>query len=402
VIGTVEFLAPELLDKGFWKEPSAGAERDVFALGVLAFELLRGRHPTGLGGDATMGDFLVAYRELAKDEAAFPAGVEGDALERFYRRCLALRVSKRAKNGAEVAILLDAAKAPSGIAAPAPARAEGTTLESARTEQIAPLSRGPASMERSPPSEFARSRTRAYAPLVGAAMVIFAMSFYVAYRQPATAGPGAAPTSALGATPPNHHPEEPPDPPVAPPPLRATASAASPPPAASARAAPACPPDMAAIGGPRPFCIDRREVTVQAYRSCDGCGQAKEAYWPGPTFTDAAKLEQSNNCTNTRPGLDNYPINCVSHQDAAAYCTRAGKRLPRMEEWRAARSSITFCTEVGGVCPLFEWSADPASLAGYRATRGPSFRHASTLEGSNIEVARNDDLGFRCARDPLP
>ncbi len=79
------------------------------------------------------------------------------------------------------------------------------------------------------------------------------------------------------------------------------------------------------------------------------------------------------------------------------------KRLPRVEEWRAARSSITLCaSDAGGpaVCPMFEWSADPAPLQGYRATRGPSFRHMMSLEGVNVEVARNDDLGFRCARDP--
>ena len=79
--------------------------------------------------------------------------------------------------------------------------------------------------------------------------------------------------------------------------------------------------------------------------------------------------------------------------------TSGTTELPRMAEWRAARSSITLCGEVGGVCPMFEWSGDPAPLQGYRATRGPSFRHLTALEGSNVEVARNDDLGFRCAQD---
>jgi hypothetical protein len=72
-----------------------------------------------------------------------------------------------------------------------------------------------------------------------------------------------------------------------------------------------------------------------------------------------------------------------------------------MAEWRAARSSVAICTEVGGACPMFEWSADATQEAGYRATRGPSFRHMTALEGRNVEVARNDDLGFRCARDPI-
>jgi hypothetical protein len=48
---------------------------------------------------------------------------------------------------------------------------------------------------------------------------------------------------------------------------------------------------------------------------------------------------------------------------------------------------------------MFEWSSDSAPLTQYRLTRGPSFRHLNALEGSNVEVARNDDLGFRCAKD---
>ena len=159
---------------------------------------------------------------------------------------------------------------------------------------------------------------------------------------------------------------------------------------------------MVAIGGSPPFCIDKREVSVAEYRQCATCGAAREAYWIGATATEGARKEQTANCTNTRTGLDNYPVNCVSYQDASAYCAAMQKRLPRMAEWRSARSSITLCTEMGGVCPMFEWSADPAPLAQYRATRGPSFRHLTALEGSNIEVARNDDLGFRCARDATP
>ena len=158
---------------------------------------------------------------------------------------------------------------------------------------------------------------------------------------------------------------------------------------------------MVGVAGSPAFCIDAREVNVAEYRKCAACGAAKEAYWIGPSATEAARKEQTANCTNTRTGLDNYPINCVSYQDAQAYCASLQKRLPRMAEWRAARSSITTCNEVGGVCPMFEWSADTTSQSGYRGTRGPSFRHATALEGSNVEVARNDDLGFRCARDPL-
>ncbi|APR81847.1 serine/threonine protein kinase [Minicystis rosea] len=398
VIGTIDYLPPEILDRGFWKEPSDGPERDVFALGVLAHELLRGKHPTGLDADAPAGDFLVAYRAHAKNDT-FPEGVAGDPLEIFYRRALAVRSSQRAKDGAEILALLADGKQPSV----SPRRA---ALEMAPTEMVAPVA--------------PRSKLRSFAKYSGIAVgtaALFAISFGVAYSRPSAipSPPKLPPALAVGLDrdKANANAEEPPNPAVPARPSRPTAPRASVAPntpaapnaaiPAAATAFPstlACPADMVPIAGPPPFCIDKREVSVAEYRQCATCGPAKDAYWLGNTFTEKAKTEQTQNCSNTRPGLDNYPINCVSYQDAVSYCAGVQKRLPRMDEWRKARSSISLCSEVGGVCPLFEWSADPTSLAGYRATRGPSFRYLTALEGSNVEVARNDDLGFRCAKDP--
>ena len=138
------------------------------------------------------------------------------------------------------------------------------------------------------------------------------------------------------------------------------------------------------------FWIDRTTVTVSDYRACVKAGKCTADF-----------LKCAPQATYQANGKGNHPINCVSWQDAIEYCKGVSKRLPHLDEWRRARSSISFCQEVGGVCPLFEWSMDPTSLSGYRATRGPSFRYPGALEGSNIEIARNDDLGFRCARDPL-
>ena len=157
---------------------------------------------------------------------------------------------------------------------------------------------------------------------------------------------------------------------------------------------------MIGIAGAQPFCIDAHEVTVAEYRKCAGCGAAKEAYWIGATATAAALAEQTADCTGARAAHEDAPINCVSFQDASAYCASVQKRLPRLAEWRAARSSVSLCKGRPGVCPMFEWSSDPGAQQGYRATRGPSFRHPTAIEGLNVEVARNDDLGFRCARDP--
>jgi serine/threonine protein kinase len=399
VMGTIEYLPPELLDRGFWKDPADGPERDVFALGVLGFELMKGHHPSGTAADAAPGDYLVAYRAHV-DDASFPAGVEGDPLEAFYTKSLDLHASRRAKSGIELVEILRGAKAPRAIARSA---APASPLEPSRTEPE-PRANGASSAASS-------GRAARYAAVAAAGLAVFGASFFVAYSRPTDLPASPLSRALLGADRDRASPlaEEPPDPPVPAKPGRDTTTlhAVAGTPRASATAAAAvspgsfaCPADMIAIAGPPPFCIDKHEVTVAEYRTCAVCGAAKDAYWTGPTFTTKAHDEETANCSNTRTGLDNYPINCVSFQDATSYCAGAGKRLPRLDEWRKARSSLSLCREIGGVCPMFEWAADPGALAGYRATRGPSFRHVGALEGSNVEVARNDDLGFRCARDP--
>ncbi len=401
VIGTNEYLAPELIDRTFWKgEPADGPERDVFALGVLAFQLLRGKHPAGLTSDAALGDFMLAYREH-EGRDTWPPGIAGDPLEDFFRKALTLRASKRARDGAAVSALLGDKSALVGDKRPSRiTRAETpTALESARTE--------PAATSMTASRVAARRSYKMIAGLVVGGAALFSITFYVSYSRPFPSLPHPElPADLLGTSHPDLSVEEPPNPTSvaapSPPPGRAHTDAAQPSSTSTAVDPPklgTCPPEMVAVAGSPPFCIDRREVTVAEYRKCAACGAAKEAYWTGPTATDAARKEQTANCTNTRTGLENYPVNCVSYQDASTYCTGAGKRLPRMAEWRAARSSITLCTEMGGVCPMFEWSSDTTPLAQYRSTRGPSFRHTTALEGSNVEVARNDDLGFRCAKD---
>jgi serine/threonine protein kinase len=393
VIGTNEFLAPELIDRSFWKEQADGPERDVFALGVLGYELLRGKHPAGLPHDASLGDYMLAYREQ-EGRSTWPSGVAGDALEPFFRQCLELRASKRAKDGGAAAALLGGTSPSRVTRTPAV-----TALESAPTEMVE---------SRASPSRVAERRSyRFLAGVLAGGAALFTLSFYVSYSRPFPSLPEPRlPAELTGVEDPTHAAEEPPDPaqparPSRPQEARPTSAhvleaITSP---AVAPGAIACPRDMVGVAGPPAFCIDKREVSVAEYRGCAGCGAAREAYWTGPSATDAARKEQTANCTNTRTGLDNYPINCVSYQDASTYCAGVQKRLPRMAEWRSARSSITLCNEMGGVCPMFEWSADPAPLATYRATRGPSFRHLTALEGTNVEVARNDDLGFRCAKD---
>ncbi|MBW2528800.1 MAG: SUMF1/EgtB/PvdO family nonheme iron enzyme [Deltaproteobacteria bacterium] len=76
------------------------------------------------------------------------------------------------------------------------------------------------------------------------------------------------------------------------------------------------------------FCIDQAEVTAGAYRLCVQAGRCTTTHLdcgPAATYGHA-----------DRP---TFPINCVDHGQAAAYCRALGKRLPTREEYGWAQSS---------------------------------------------------------------
>jgi serine/threonine protein kinase len=396
VVGTIEFLAPELLDPGFWKEGGDGAERDSFAFGVVAWELLRGGHPAGVAEDAAMGDYIVAYRERAEDNR-WPHA-EGDDLAPMYRKCLALRPSKRAENGAEVRALLEKAR-PDPARPPAPP-VGSTTMMSERDAVMAEVRRQNDLDSGAPLPPIPRRFYVGFGVLAGAA---FALTFFYAYFAHPSA-PGAPVRSSLppaSAPMPSAPFEEPPNPEPQGPGLRREVGRRSEatPAGATVIPVPHCPAEMVAIPGSPGFCLDRSEVTVRDYCKGGPCDAAKSAYWPGAK--DAEITEHGQNCTANRAGMTESPITCVTWTDAVQFCAGRRKRLPSMKEWSASAAQASFCQVGDRVCPLFEWASDLAPH-GYRETRGPSWRWRDAPKGRNPEGAKNDDLGFRCASDALP
>jgi formylglycine-generating enzyme required for sulfatase activity len=86
------------------------------------------------------------------------------------------------------------------------------------------------------------------------------------------------------------------------------------------------------------FCIDVTEVSVADYKECEGkkgcpSGHA-QADWADITKED--RTTWSAFCNAPKPGRADHPMNCISFDDAAAYCRWAGKRLPTEEQWEYA------------------------------------------------------------------
>lgn len=123
VIGTLAYLAPELLATGRWPAAPDGFQRDVFAFGVVGYELLTGMHPAGIDVDSTLGAFLDVYQAADTARRPWPPpGLEG-IWGAVIGACLSLDPQRRPQHGAALVAMLPAA----ATAPPAGAMAPGGT-----------------------------------------------------------------------------------------------------------------------------------------------------------------------------------------------------------------------------------------------------------------------------------
>jgi sulfatase modifying factor 1 len=208
------------------------------------------------------------------------------------------------------------------------------------------------------------------------------------------------------------------------------------------------------------FQLDRYEVSVEEYKKCVDSGVCS-----APPATMPPEVANAYRC-NYGTARTNHPINCVTWQEAANYCTWKGKRLPTEAEWEfAARGpsgrrypngataptckEANFTAEDGkptpgcgdGTAPIgskdagktkdgiydlsgnveewtWDWFANYSGAAGRdpagplsgnkRVAKGSSW----DLTGADIHIAARREgvepgrrevwLGFRCAQGPSP
>ncbi|MBX3183610.1 MAG: protein kinase [Polyangiaceae bacterium] len=106
VSGTPPYMAPERLNPHHFREP-AGPRQDLFALGVLAWQLFeQGPHPTGLRSNAGLLDFERVYREASR--MTWPPATGNVELDELLRATLPIHASERARDAGALLTLVDA------------------------------------------------------------------------------------------------------------------------------------------------------------------------------------------------------------------------------------------------------------------------------------------------------
>ena len=96
------------------------------------------------------------------------------------------------------------------------------------------------------------------------------------------------------------------------------------------------------------FALDLTEVTIEAYQRCVAAKKCTPSDVEGDGINNSGY-----DCNGARLDRRDYPINCITWQQARAYCVWLGKRLPSESEWEYAARGKT-----GRLYPWGNESAD--------------------------------------------
>lgn len=100
------------------------------------------------------------------------------------------------------------------------------------------------------------------------------------------------------------------------------------------------------------YCLDAKEVTLDAYANCTGCG-AVPTVVELEGLTANARSFWSQFCNSQGDGR--RPVNCVDWASARAYCESVEKRLPTEAEWEFAAR--------GPERRTYPWGEEPPNAA---------------------------------------
>jgi len=190
-----------------------------------------------------------------------------------------------------------------------------------------------------------------------------------------------------------------------------------------------------------PFSLDTTEVTVNDYNACVASGACSDAHVREWRLDGKSKLDDA--CNYGVPDRGRHPMNCVDWAQASAHCRFRKKRLPTEAEWEwaargqaegrvypwgndppgskicwsgseARHGTCAVGTHPAGAAPggihdlagnVAEWTTTPfEGSRSARITRGGGWNYTDTVgvraadRHSHEMTDRVDRLGFRCAR----
>ncbi|MGO8995703.1 MAG: bifunctional serine/threonine-protein kinase/formylglycine-generating enzyme family protein [Polyangiaceae bacterium] len=363
VMGSPLWMAPEQTEHHATITPAT----DVWALGLVAFYMLTGKNfwRAATGGSESFS-FTAFLRELVLEELSaasvraaalglppetIPAGFDG-----WFARCVARDRDARfpdaraALEGFHAAMPSVPGQAPGAglalgrdgpVASGSPrSGTTGAQLGTARTVADSGSLANDTVRDSVPDAlPVGGPRGKGAAILVATAVVAVVAAFF-ALRNPAPARPETADAGAI-AEPALYCPKGM----VRVPGAELQVGAANGPPEEA-------PPHPVKLGG---FCLDDGEVTVSEYAACvaaKGCAEPHaKAEW-----ADIPKEEQQKwtpFCNYAQKDRADHPMNCVTYDEANAYCRWVGGRLPTETEWELAAR--------GTDGRPFPWGIDPPS-----------------------------------------